>query len=65
MARTATMAYGINQNVGRLSELNDMEMQQLEIYRRHLDKDLAALRAAKRGWQRATGQRHEPNCSLG
>jgi hypothetical protein len=65
MARTAAMAYGISQNVDRLSELDDEEMRQLELYRHRLEKDLSVARAPKRAWQRATGQAREPNCSVG
>jgi len=65
MARTAAMAYGINQNVDRLSALNEQQMRQLEIYRHRLEKDVAAARAAKRAWQRATGQTQELSCSVG
>ena len=65
MARTLAMAYGISQNVDRLSELNDRQMAQLAIYRARLEKDVAAARAAKRAWQHASGQNREPLCTFG
>jgi hypothetical protein len=46
MAKTATMAYALNLNVDRLSQLNDVEMKQLVLYKTRLDRDLATLKLA-------------------
>jgi hypothetical protein len=46
MAKTASMAYALNLNVDRLSQLNDVEMKQLVLYKSRLDRDLAILNLA-------------------
>jgi hypothetical protein len=46
MAKTASMAYGLNLNVDRLSRLNNVEMKQLVLYKNRLDHDVEMLRLA-------------------
>ncbi len=65
MARTAALAYGVSQNVDRLAELNEAQMRQLVLYRDRIEKDISAMRAARRAWRHATGEAKEPNCTLG
>ena len=59
IAKTALMAYAVDQSVDTLADVNDFQMKQLVHYRQWLDKDLEQLRKARAYMSEHGG---EPDC---